>query len=151
MVLWQIDILVKFCTLVFIWNRISKGHKWVWRSKIFSGLNLNMVYWDPVQKQENFLLEGHRSEKDVLFWVRNIKVPFVIGHPPHLHINSNLYVGRRVQRLQIFKQNWIISIRSRVIIILLIWVSSALRGGAGGSGMSRVTNYSLYEFRSVQR
>ena len=27
----------------------------------------NMIYWDPVQKQENFLLEGHRSEKDVLF------------------------------------------------------------------------------------
>ena len=50
--------------------------------KIFSGLNVNMVYWDPVQKQETFLLEGHRSEKDVLFWVPNIKVPFGIGHPP---------------------------------------------------------------------
>ena len=41
-----------------------------------------MVYWDPVQKRENFLLEGHRSEKDVLFWVQNIKVPFGIGQPP---------------------------------------------------------------------
>ena len=25
-----------------------------------------------------FLLEGHRST----FWVKNIKMPFVIGHPP---------------------------------------------------------------------
>ena len=48
-------------------------------------LNLNMVYWDPVQKQENFLLEGPRSEKDVLFWVQNIKVPFWIGHLPPTH------------------------------------------------------------------
>ena len=45
---------------------------------------------DPVQKQENFLLEGHRSEKDVFFWVQNIKVPFAIGHPT-LHIKPNLY------------------------------------------------------------
>ena len=103
-VLWQIDILTKFCTLVFISSRISKGHKWVWRQKILSGLNLNMAYWDPVQKQENFLLEGHRSKKDVLIWLQNIKVPFGIGHP-HLHIKPNLYVCRRVQGSQIIKQN----------------------------------------------
>ena len=41
---------------------------------------------------------------------------------------------RRVQGSQIFKQNWIISIHSRVIVILLIWVSLALGGGAGGWG-----------------
>ena len=41
-----------------------------------------MVQWDPVQKQENFLSEAHRSEKDVLFGVQNIKVPFGIGQPP---------------------------------------------------------------------
>ena len=41
--LWQIDILVKFCTLLFISSRISKGCKWIRRSKILSGLNLNMV------------------------------------------------------------------------------------------------------------
>ena len=41
---------------------------------------------------------------------------------------------RRVQGSQIFKQNWIILIHSRVIVILPIWVSSALGGGAGGSG-----------------
>ena len=43
MVLWLIDILVQFCTLEHISSQISKGHKWVWRSKILSGLNLNMV------------------------------------------------------------------------------------------------------------
>ena len=42
-VLWQIDILVQFCTLVFISSRILKGRKWDRRSKILSGLNLNMV------------------------------------------------------------------------------------------------------------
>ena len=47
-----------------------------------------MVYWDPVQNQENFLLEGHRSEKDVLFYVQNIKVPFGIGHPPTYTSNA---------------------------------------------------------------
>ena len=42
----------------------------------------------------------------------------------------------RVQGSQIFKQNWIISIRSRVIVVLPIWVSLALGGGAGGWGVS---------------
>ena len=41
---------------------------------------------------------------------------------------------RRVQGSQIFKQNWIISIRSRVIVILLIWLSSALGVGQVGGG-----------------
>ena len=35
--------------------------------------------------------------------------------PPHLHIKPSLYVCRRVQGSQIFKQNSIISICSRVI------------------------------------
>ena len=38
-----------------------------------------------------------------------------------------------------------------VIVILPIWVSSALGGGAGGWGVSGVNNYSLYEFSSVER
>ena len=67
--------------LHFISSQIWKGCKFIRRSKILSGLNLNMVYWDPVQKQENFVLECHRSEKDVPFRVQNIKVPFGIGHP----------------------------------------------------------------------
>ena len=145
----QIDILVKFCTLVFISSQILKGCKWVWRSTVLSGLNLNMVHWNQVQKWEIFLLEGHRHKKDVLFWGQNIKVPFGIGHL-HLHMKPNLYVCRRVQGSQIFKQNWIILIHSRFIVILLIWVSSAL-GWGKWVGVSRVTNYSLYEFRSIQR
>ena len=95
-VLWQMDILVQFCTLIFISSWIWKSCKWDRRSKILSGLNLNMLYWVPVQKQEKCLLEGHRSKKDVLFGVQNIKVPFKIGYP-HLHIRLNLYVCRMVQ------------------------------------------------------
>ena len=71
------------------------------------------------------------------FWVQNIKVPFGIGHPP-LHIKPSLYVCRRVQGSQIFKPNSIISIHSRVIVILLILVYVALGGGAGGWGVSGV-------------
>ena len=86
-----------------------------------------------MRKQENFLLEGHRStflgqKHKSAIWDRAL---------PHLHIKPNLHVCRRVQGSQIFKQNWIISIRSRVIVILLIWVSSALGGGAGGWGCPR--------------
>ena len=119
--------------MVFISSGIWKGCKWVRRSKFLSGLNLNMVSWDPMQKQENFLSEGHRSKKDRIFWVQNIKVPFGIGYP-HLHIKSSLYVCRRVQGSQIFKQNWIILICSRVIAILPIWVSLALGVGQVDGG-----------------
>ena len=40
--------------------------------------------------------------------------------PPHLHIKCSLYVCSRVQGSQIFKQNSIISFRSKVIVILPI-------------------------------
>ena len=77
-----------------------------------------------------FLLEGHRSTS-----LRQKHKSAILNRtPPHLHIKPSLYVCRRVQGSQIFKQNWIISIRSRVIVILPIRVSSALGGGAGGWG-----------------
>ena len=36
----------------------------------------------PGQKQEKMLLWSHRSEKGVLFWAQNIKVPLWDGTPP---------------------------------------------------------------------
>ena len=42
-------------------------------SKIFSSVNLNVVYWDPVQIQENVYLGPDRSEKDVLFGPETLK------------------------------------------------------------------------------
>ena len=54
-------------------------------------------------------------------------------------------------RSQIFKWNSIISFHSKVIVILPIWVSLALGVGQAGGGVSRVNNYSQYEFRNVQR
>ena len=52
-----------------------------------------MVYWDPVQKQEKFLLESHRStflgqKHRSVIWDRTT---------PYLHIKHSLYVCRRVQ------------------------------------------------------
>ena len=83
-----------------------------------------------MQKQEKILLEGHRSSS----LHQKHKSAICDRTSPHLHIKPSLYVCKRVEGSQIFKQNWIISIRSRVIVILLIWVSSALGGGTGGWG-----------------
>ena len=69
-----------------------------------------------MQKQEKKILEGHRS-------TFCIKVPFGIGHP-HLHIKCSLYVCSRVQGSQIFKQNSIILICSKIIAFLVILLSS---------------------------
>ena len=89
-----------------------------------------------------------------LFWIKNMKVPFGIGHPPHLHIKPSLYVCRRVQGSQIFKQNWIVSIHSRIIVILLIWVSLALGGGGAGEwgclGWSTIVYMSSGVFRGKE-
>ena len=43
--------------------------------------------------------------------------------PPHLHINCSLHVWERVQESQIFKQNLIISIHSKVMAFLVISLS----------------------------
>ena len=43
--------------------------------------------------------------------------------PPHLHINCTLHVWGRVQGSQIFKRNSIISIRSKVMAVLVILLS----------------------------
>ena len=68
-----------------------------------------------MQKQEKKFFEGHRST----FW---IKMQFGIGHPPPTHQLQSTCVGR-VQGSQIFKQNSIISIRSKVMAFLVILLS----------------------------
>ena len=80
-----------------------------------------------------------------LFWVQNIKC-YLVQDTPHLHIKPSVYVCRKVQGSQIFKQNWIISIRSRVIVILLIWVSLAL--GGGGRLVGAVLEWSAIVYMS---
>ena len=53
-------------------------------------------------------------------------MPFGIEYP-HLHINCSLHVWGRIQGLQIFKRNSIISIRSKVMAFLVIsWSPSSL-------------------------
>ena len=57
-------------------------------------------------KTRKFFIGGSQEQKRCTFFgVQNIKVPFVIGHPPHLNIKPSLYMYRRAQGSQIFKQN----------------------------------------------
>ena len=60
---------------------------------------------------------------------------------------------RKVQGSQIFKQNWIVSIHSRVIVILPIQVSSALgvgQMGGGSLGWSAIVYMSSGMFRGKE-
>ena len=127
MILWQIDVKVKFCTFVFISAAIWKGHKWVKRSKIISVINLNMVYQIAAWKHENFYLGAHRSKKHVLFWPKSTKCYLWWDSPP-LWTKPNLNKCRNMQRSQIFKQKWIILIRSSFIAYLVI-ANGCLHGG----------------------
>ena len=96
---------------------------------------VNQTWSSGIQcKNRKFCYLGsRRSEKRVLFWAQNIKVPFGMGHP-HLHIKSSLYVWRRAHGSQIFKQNSIISICSCFIEFLRFWLLRLQVGRAGGLG-----------------
>ena len=83
MVLWQIDILVQFCTFVFISSQIWKGHKWVRRSKSSQG---SIQIWSNGIQCENRKIFYWRVT-GALLCIKNIKVPFGIGHPPPTHSN----------------------------------------------------------------
>ena len=102
---------------------------------------------DSSVKTGKFLPEGLWEQKMCTFLGLKVKNAISDGTPSHLHPMCSLYVCTWVQRSKIFKQNKIILICSRVIVIFLIWVSLALEGGVIGSGVSGVNNYSLYEFK----
>ena len=85
-------------------------------------------------KTGKFFIRGSQERKRCTFLGPKHKSAIWDRTPPHLHIKPSLYVCRRVQGSQIFKQNWIILIGSRVIVILPIWVFSALGGGQVGGG-----------------
>ena len=84
---------------------------------IMSIVNLNMVYQIPIWKLEKFYLGAHRSKKHVLFGPKCIKC-YLWWDTPHLHTKPNLLQCRKVQRSEIIKQNWIISICSSFIAFL---------------------------------
>ena len=92
---WHFSQILHF---VFILAAISKGCKWVRRSKIFSALNLNMVWWDPVQKQEKNFSEGHRTSFC-------IKVPFGIGHPPPT---------QQMQSTCVWEDSWVTNLQTEL-------------------------------------
>ena len=80
-----------------------------------------------MQEQENILLEGHRST------FKNIKS--AIWDRTHPTYTSNLvYMCAGGFRGPKSSNNWVISICSRLIVIFLIWVSSAQGVGKVGRG-----------------
>ena len=85
-----------------------------------------------------------------LFWVKNIKVQFGIGHPPPTHQTWSLCVqeGSGVPNLQT-ELKYLDPFKSYCKSSNLGFLGC--RGRAGGWGVSGVINYSLYEFRNVQR
>ena len=101
-------------------------------------------------KTEKIFIRGSQEQKDVLFWVQNIKVPFVIGHPP-TYTSNLVYMcagGSGVTNLQT-ELNYLDSFKS--------YCNSSNLGFLGSGGWGRwvgilgVISYSLYEFRNVQR
>ena len=56
MVLWQIDILVKFCTFVFILTAISKGQKWVWTLLLKPLQPFTGLFFDTLMKGQSMLI-----------------------------------------------------------------------------------------------
>ena len=99
-----------------------------------------------MQKLENFLSDGHRST----FWVKNISAIWDRTAPTY---TSNLVYmwagGFRVQNLQT-ELNYLDLFKSYCNSDLG-FLSPGGAGWAGGWGVSRVNNYGLYEFRSVER
>ena len=124
------DIKVKLCTFVFISAVISKAPKWARRSNIVSIVNLNMVYQIPVWKLEKFYLGDHRSKRHVLFGSKSKKY-YLWWDTLHVHTKPNLYKCKKVQRSQILKFNWIISIHSGFIAFLVIWGAPGFCGCRG--------------------
>ena len=68
-------------------------------------------------------------QKRCTYFGPKAKMLFVMGHS-HLQIKPNLYKCSKVQRYQIFKQNWIILISSR--LIEFYWFGGPLGVGWGG-------------------
>ena len=91
---WHLNQISHFC-LHFRSN--LKGSQM--RSKIISELNLDMVYRDAVWKLENFYLGPDRSELHVHFLAPNIKIPFLMGHPPSCTLKL-VYMSAGVSRSQ---------------------------------------------------
>ena len=105
-------------------------------------------------KTGKFFIRGSQERKRCTFLGPKHKSAIWDRTPPHLYIKPSLYVCRRVQGSQIFKQNWIILIHSRVIVILPIWVSSALgevgQVGGGCLGWSTIVYMSSGMFRGKE-
>ena len=111
----KIDILVKFCTLFSFWLRFQ----WVVNGSgdQKSSQGSISIWSNGIQcKNRKFFFRGSPElflHKNAI-WDRT---------PPHLYINCSLHVWGRVQGSQIFKQNSIISIRSKVMAFLVISLS----------------------------
>ena len=83
---------------------------------------------NPLRAQSKYGLIGSSAKTGKLFFRGSLehfldKNAIWDRTSPHLHINCSLHVWGRIQGSQIFKQNSIISIRSKVMAFLVILLS----------------------------
>ena len=82
-------------------------------------------------KTGKFLIRGSQERKRCTFLGQKHESAIWDRTTPHLHIKPSLYVCRKVQGSQIFKQNRIISISSRLIEFWCFGLPAALGMGGG--------------------
>ena len=84
---------------------------------------------NPLRAQSKYSLMGSSTEtgkflirgsQDQNYFLGSKHKSAIYNGTPHLHIKASLYLCRRIQGSQIFKQNSIISIHSRLIVFLMI-------------------------------
>ena len=108
----------------------------LWLEPTYSCLMPNHGLVGSSAKTGNFLSIESHEWKTCTYLGSNIKVPFGMGHP-HLHLKPSLYMCRRAQGSQIFKQDSIISICSCFIVFLrfgLLWLQAGRSGEWGYLG-----------------
>ena len=124
----KIDIKVKFCTFVFISAVIWKGCKWGQKVKNHISCQSKHGLSDSSLKTWKFLPGSSQEQKTCTFLGLKVQNAICDGTTPHLHTKPSLNKCRKVQKSQIFKQNWIILIHSGFIAYLVI-ANGCLHGG----------------------
>ena len=105
-----------------IYGPILKCRKWVGRSKIFSEVNLNMVYGVPIWKQENFYQGALRSKFNAPFSEHCCPFGPLVGDliKHHLKVTGSVH---RFRKYKIFVSTLSISGYINIsIFVIIFWI-----------------------------